>query len=147
MQYETCMFWVILFELVQNYWYFWCWLIVYSRVWMPHIWRIWLQTFFLTIGTSSKIPMLLDLMFSLFCSLTDISSCRYFGVELLIHLWVTVRILNCILCCIGSQCNALSDSVELCYFDHPGANVAHMFWILWNLLRVLFGMPYSTAFE
>ena len=103
--------------------------------------------FCLTRGTLSKILMLLDLMVSLFCSLTDISSCRYFGTELSIHLWVIVSILNSFPCCNGSQCNTLSDSVELWYFDLPSANFAHMLWILWYLLRVLFGMPYSIALE
>ena len=103
--------------------------------------------FCLTIGTLSKIPMPLDLMFSLFCSPTDISSCRYFDDEWLIHLWVIVSILNSICCYMGSQCNALSDLVGLSYFDLLSANFVHMFWILWYLLRVLLGMPYSTAFE
>ena len=101
----------------------------------------------LTVGILSKTPMLLNLMFSLFCSFTEISSRRYLGAELLMHLWVNVRILNSILCCMGSQCSAFSYSVELSYFDFPSTNFAHMFWILWYLLRVLLGMPYSTAFK
>ena len=84
------------------------------------------NVFCLIMGILSKIPMLLDLMFSLFCSLTEICSCRYFGAELLIHLWVIVSILNSIHCCIGSQCNALRDSVELLYFDLPSAYFAHV---------------------
>ena len=40
----------------------------------------------LTVGILSKTPMVLDLMFSLFCSLTEISSYRYLGAELLMHL-------------------------------------------------------------
>ena len=72
------------------------------------------DVFCLTMGILSKIAMLLDLVFSLFCSLTEISSCRYFGAELLIHLWVIVSILNSILRChMGSQCYALGDAVEL----------------------------------
>ena len=81
----------------------------------------------LTMGMLSKILMLLDLMFSLFCSLTDTSSCRYLCAALLIYLWVIVSILNSIHCCIGRQCNALSDSVELSYFDLSSVNIAHMF--------------------
>ena len=105
------------------------------------------NVFCLTMGILSKIPMLLDVMFSLFCSLTDISSCRYFGAALLIHLWVIVSILNSIHYHIGSQCYALSDSVDLSYFDLPSASFTHMLWILCYLLRDLLGMPYSTAFE
>ena len=40
----------------------------------------------LTVGILSMTPMLLDLMFSLFCSLTEISSCGYLGAKLLMHL-------------------------------------------------------------
>ena len=40
----------------------------------------------LNVDMLSKTPMLLDLMFTLFCSLTEIRSCRYLGAELLMHL-------------------------------------------------------------
>ena len=56
----------------------------------------------LTVGILSKTPMLLDVMFSIFCSLTETSCCRYLGPELLMHLWVNVRILNSIHCHKGS---------------------------------------------
>ena len=83
-----------------------------------------------TVGMLSKTPMLLDLMFARFCALTEIRSCKYLGAELLMHLWVSSRILNSICCCMGSQCSVFRDSVELSYFDLPSANFAHMFWIL-----------------
>ena len=46
----------------------------------------------LTVGILSKIPMLLDLMFSLFCSLTELVPAGILVLNLLMHLWVNVRI-------------------------------------------------------
>ena len=87
----------------------------------------------LTVGILSKTHMLWDFMFSLFCSLTEISSCRYLGAELLMHLWVNVRILNSIHCHMGSQCSAFSDSVELSYFDFPRTNsCTHFIVQMWH---------------
>ena len=40
----------------------------------------------LTVGMLRKTPMLLDLMFTWFCALTEIRSCKYLGAELLMHL-------------------------------------------------------------
>ena len=57
----------------------------------------------LTFGILSYGPFLLDLKFSLAFCLMVISSCRYTGAVLCLHLNMRVNILYCIHCCIGSH--------------------------------------------
>ena len=77
----------------------------------------------LTFGTVSSISLLLDLIFSLVFHLMVMSSCRYTGAVLCMHLNLEVNILYCI----GSHCSVLGASVELEYLDLYSALLARMF--------------------
>ena len=67
----------------------------------------------LVIGLTNKSVFCDDLRPSLRGGHKWIRSCKYLGPILLMHLWVRISILYCILCFIGSQCNSFRHSVML----------------------------------
>ena len=96
----------------------------------PTLRDLYAKVLHLVIGLNNKLALWDDLSPSLLCGCKWIKSCNYFGHILLIHLWVRVNILYCILCFMGSQCNSFRHSVMLFLIPRLSVKRAHMCCIL-----------------